>query len=55
MVRKAPLPPWQQIFHPVQREARATTSRERGQAYNLTSEEVETFKEVITGKITVYD
>ena len=54
MVRRAPLPPKQQFFHPVQRRGRTAVSRGRGQAYNLTTEEAKTSEEVITNKITVY-
>ena len=54
MVSRASLRPRQQVLHLVQRGTRATAGRRRGQAYNLTAEESETSKEVITGKITVH-
>jgi len=54
MVRRAPLPPRQQVFCPVQRGARTSAGRGRGQVYNLIAEEAETSEEVTSGKITVY-
>ena len=54
VIEKAPLSPRQQVFRPVQRGTRATTSRGRGQVYNLITEEAETFKEVVVGKIMVH-
>jgi len=54
VVRKAPLFTRQTNLLPSPRGARATASRVRGQAYNLTVEEAETFEEVITGKIMVH-
>jgi len=44
----------QQAFHPVQKGTRTTTSRWKGQAYNLTAEEVETSEEVVASKIMVH-
>jgi len=54
VVRRAPFPPRQQVFRPVQRGGRTATSRGMGQTYNLTAEEAETSEEVITGKIMVH-
>ena len=54
VVKRAPLPPRQPVFHPSQRGHRAATSHGRRQAYNLTAEEAETSEEVITGKIMVH-
>jgi len=54
VIKKAPLTLRQHVFRLVQKGTRATTSRGRGQAYNLTAEKTETSKEVVAGKIMVH-
>jgi len=51
VVRKAPLPPQQQVFCQVQKRTRAT---EKDQAYNLTVEVAKTSEEVVVGKIIMH-